>query len=257
MNTATANATATVKKTPVAKTIPKKIMGYLKFAHFIINNPQSDIIHTLFLDQSIEEIVALVNDVVVNGEQDKVIIDLRKQFIHASNPPKPKAKPRSKKTNADVIVDDLVTLAREPEPKNPEPKKIPVKRSTKKIPVADPVPVTNHLEEDIFVVNSPVEQVDQVVNDHIVNDPIEQVVNDAVDQVVNDPVVKDPVDQVVKDPVDQVVKDPVVAPKAKKGKKPVNVPENEMVPEVPVPEEKIVPETKKKNKKPVVEKPVI
>ena len=237
----TANATATVKKTPVAKTIPKKIMGYLKFAHFIINNPQSDIIHTLFLDQSIEEIVALVNDVVVNGEQDKVIIDLRKQFIHASNPPKPKAKPRSKKTNADVIVDDLVTLAREPEPKNPEPKKIPVKRSTKKIPVADPVPVTNHLEEDIFVVNSPVEQVDQVVNDHIVNDPIEQVVNDAVDQVVNDP----------------VVKDPVVAPKAKKGKKPVNVPENEMDPEVPVPEEKIVPETKKKNKKPVVEKPVI
>ena len=252
----TANATATVKKTPVAKTIPKKIMGYLKFAHFIINNPQSDIIHTLFLDQSIEEIVALVNDVVVNGEQDKVIIDLRKQFIHASNPPKPKAKPRSKKTNADVIVDDLVTLAREPEPKNPEPKKIPVKRSTKKIPVADPVPVTNHLEEDIFVndpvVNAPVEQVDRIdqhVNDHVVNDPVDQVVNDPVDHVVND--------QVVNDPVDQVVKDPVVAPKIKKGKKPVNVPENEMDPEVPVPEEKIVPETKKKNKKPVVEKPVI
>ena len=255
MNTATANATAnanaTVKKTPVAKTIPKKIMGYLKFAHFIINNPQSDIIHTLFLDQSIEEIVALVNDVVVNGEQDKVIIDLRKQFIHASNPPKPKAKPRSKKTNADLIVDDLVTLARDPEPKNPEPQpKSTKKRSTKKIPVADPVPVTNHLEQDIFVIdNAPVEQVDQVVYDPIVNDPVEQL---------------------VKDPVEPLVKDPVVAPKAKKGKKPVNVPENEIVPVpeneivavpeekiVAVPEEKIVAETKKKNKKPVVEKPVI
>ena len=237
------------------KTIPKKIMGYLKFAHFIINNPQSDIIHTLFLDQSIEEIVALVNDVVVNGEQDKVIIDLRKQFIHASNPPKPKAKPRSKKTNADLIVDDLVTLARDPEPKNPEPQST-KKRSTKKIPVADPVPVTNHLEQDIFV-NDPLDQVQQV-------DPVDQLVNDHVDQVVNDHVeqvvVNDRVEQVVKDHVDQVVKDPVVAPKAKKGKKPVNVPENpenEIVPEVPVPEEKNVTETKKKNKKPVVEKPVI
>ena len=242
MNTAT-----TVKKTPVAKTIPKKIMGYLKFAHFIINNPQSDIIHTLFLDQSIEEIVALVNDVVVNGEQDTVINDLRKQFINSSKPPpKPKARPKSKKTNADVIVDDLVTLAREPEPKNPEPKKS-VKRSTKKIPVADPVPVTNHLEEDIFVN-------DQVVNDQVVNDPVDPVVNDPVVNDPVDPVVNDPVDPVVNDPVDQVVKDPVVAPKTKKGKKPVNVPvaENEIVPE-----EKNVAETKKKNKKPVVEKPVV
>jgi hypothetical protein len=100
---------ATTKKTVVAKTIPKKIMGYLKFAHFIITHPETDILHTLFLDKSIEQIVTTVNDIVVNGDQDKIIIDLRKQFFL----PEPKVKTKIKtKTNADLIVHDLVTLAR-------------------------------------------------------------------------------------------------------------------------------------------------
>ena len=100
---------ATPKKTVVAKTIPKKIMGYLKFAHFIITHPETDILHTLFLDKSIEQIVTTVNDIVVNGDQDKIIIDLRKQFFL----PEPKVKTKIKtKTNADLIVHDLVTLAR-------------------------------------------------------------------------------------------------------------------------------------------------
>ena len=102
---------ATTKKTVVAKTIPKKIMGYLKFAHFIITHPETDILHTLFLDKSIEQIVTTVNDIVVNGDQDKIIIDLRKQFFL----PEPKVKTKTKiktKTNADLIVHDLVTLAR-------------------------------------------------------------------------------------------------------------------------------------------------
>jgi hypothetical protein len=61
------------------------------------------------LDKSIEQIVTTVNDIVVNGDQDKIIIDLRKQFFL----PEPKVKTKIKtKTNADLIVHDLVTLAR-------------------------------------------------------------------------------------------------------------------------------------------------
>ena len=121
---------ATTKKTVVAKTIPKKIMGYLKFAHFIITHPETDILHTLFLDKSIEQIVTTVNDIVVNGDQDKIIIDLRKQFFL----PEPKVKTKTKiktKTNADLIVHDLVTLARtDTAPETIKAKKTKTKKTT-------------------------------------------------------------------------------------------------------------------------------
>jgi hypothetical protein len=80
------------KKTAVKKTIPRKTMNYLKFALFVLGSNEENIVQKLFLDKSIDEIISSVNDVVENGEQDKTIRDLRKQFI---NPPKAK-KPRAK-----------------------------------------------------------------------------------------------------------------------------------------------------------------
>jgi hypothetical protein len=116
------NANNTANK----KTIPKKTMGYLKFAHFIITSIQNDsaTIHNLFVEKSIDDIIALVNHVLINGDQDKTINDLRKQFIHSNktkpktNPkPNPNLKPKTKNTKpktttADAIVADLVSLAR-------------------------------------------------------------------------------------------------------------------------------------------------
>ena len=120
--------TNTAQKTTTPKTIPKKIMGYLKFAHFVLtsSSDQTDILHTLFLDKSIEHIVALVNDVVVNGQQDKIIHDLRKLFFTKPKSPKPKSKSKSKPkplvkpNDADLIVNDLVTLARTTQESNYE-----------------------------------------------------------------------------------------------------------------------------------------
>ena len=100
------------KKKPVLKTIPKKIMGYLKFAHFVLNSNDDSIVTKLFLDKSIEEIVTIVNDVVENGNQDKTINDLRKQLINSAKPKKTRAKKVKKTDHADAIVTDLVTLAR-------------------------------------------------------------------------------------------------------------------------------------------------
>ena len=100
------------KKKPVLKTIPKKIMGYLKFAHFVLNSNDDSIVTKLFLDKSIEEIVAIVNDVVENGNQDNTINDLRKQLINSAKPKKTRAKKVKKTDHADAIVTDLVTLAR-------------------------------------------------------------------------------------------------------------------------------------------------
>ena len=101
---------AETKKKPVLKTIPKKIMGYLKFAHFVLGSNDDTIVSKLFLDKSIDQIVAIVNDVVENGNQDKTINDLRKLIF---NPPKLKNPKKTKKAdNADAIVTDLVTLAR-------------------------------------------------------------------------------------------------------------------------------------------------
>ena len=87
---------AETKKKPVLKTIPKKIMGYLKFAHFVLGSNDDTIVSKLFLDKSIDQIVAIVNDVVENGNQDKTINDLRKLIF---NPPKLK---NPKKTKGDV-----------------------------------------------------------------------------------------------------------------------------------------------------------
>jgi hypothetical protein len=234
-------ATTTVKKTVVPKTIPKKIMGYLKFAHFIITHPETDILHTLFLDKPIEQIVALVNDVVVNGDQDKIILELHKQFKNSSKPSKPSKPSKSKKTNADIIVDDLVTLAREPEPKkaraNPDTLK---KTRTKKTNPVTTTPieetgVTTHLHEPITTSVDPVTTSvveDPVVEDPVVEDPVEETV------VVN-PVVEETVNPVVVNPVEETVEEPVVTPKNKKNKKPIT--------------DEVVPEPTKKNKKKVVE----
>ena len=104
------------KKKPVLKAIPKKIMGYLKFAHFVLTtataNNDDSIVSKLFLDKSIEEIVSIVNDVVENGNQDNTINELRKQLINSAKPKKTRAKKVKKTDDADAIVTDLVTLAR-------------------------------------------------------------------------------------------------------------------------------------------------
>ena len=124
---------AETKKKPVLKTIPQKIMGYLKFAHFVLGANDETIISKLFLDKSIDEIIAIVNDVVENGNQDKTINDLRKQLINSTKP----KKTRSKKTdNADAIVTDLVTLARTDD--TPAvPKKTRAKKSDTETPVVE------------------------------------------------------------------------------------------------------------------------
>jgi len=237
-------ATTTVKKTVVPKTIPKKIMGYLKFAHFIITHPETDILHTLFLDKPIEQIVALVNDVVVNGDQDKIILELHKQFKNSSKPSKPSKPSKSKKTNADIIVDDLVTLAREPEPKkaraNPDTLK---KTRTKKTNPVTTTPieetgVTTHLHEPITTSVDPVTTSvveDPVVEETVVEDPV---VEETLNPVVEDPV-EETVNPVVVNPVEETVEEPVVTPKNKKNKKPIT--------------DEVVPEPTKKNKKKVVE----
>jgi hypothetical protein len=113
--------TVAEKKTPVKKTIPKKIMGYLKFALFAIQFEDEDILKKLFLDKSIDDIVNIVNDVVENGDQDKTIIEMRKNFLTPPKVPKAKApaKPRAKKASAaDAIVADLVNLATKNDTKN-------------------------------------------------------------------------------------------------------------------------------------------
>jgi len=153
---------ATTKKTVVAKTIPKKIMGYLKFAHFIITHPETDILHTLFLDKSIEQIVTTVNDIVVNGDQDKIIIDLRKQFFL----PEPKVKTKTKiktKTNADLIVHDLVTLARTDTA--PETIKAKKTRTKKHVDVAETVVAETVVAEEkpVIVAETVVEEEKPVI----------------------------------------------------------------------------------------------
>ena len=109
--------TVAEKKTPVKKTIPKKTMGYLKFALFAIQFEDEDILKKLFLDKSIDEIVNIVNEVVEKGDQDKAINEMRKNFLTPPKAPKAKApaKPRAKKASAaDAIVADLVNLATKP-----------------------------------------------------------------------------------------------------------------------------------------------
>jgi len=101
------------KKIVVKKTIPRKTMGYLKFALFVLGSNEENIAQKLFLDKSIDEIISSVNDVVENGDQANTINDLRKQFM---NPPKTK-KPRAhKKTKIDDDDDSRPTPTWVPAP---------------------------------------------------------------------------------------------------------------------------------------------
>ena len=126
--------------TPVVKkTIPKKTMGYLKFAYWALHQ-EGDNIQKLFLDRSIDEIIHHVSQIVDHGDQHITINTLHKNLRHlintkqpkepkAKSQPKskaksePKAKPEPKSKVApkakpildlpDTIVTQLVTLARQ------------------------------------------------------------------------------------------------------------------------------------------------
>ena len=223
--------TNTAKKTTTPKTIPKKIMGYLKFAHFVLtsSSDQSDILHNLFLDKSIEHIVALVNDVVVNGQQDKIINDLRKLSTTKPKPiPKLKTKSKPVKPNdADLIVNDLVTLARTTTDANPDtPPPTPNKKTRPKktkasvetlveTPVETPVEIT---------VETPVETPVEITVETLVETPVEITVETPVEITVETlvetlvkktPVKKTPVETTVDTPVK---KTPVKKTRAKKTK---------------------------------------
>lgn len=146
---------AETKKKSVLKTIPKKIMGYLKFAHFVLGANDETIVSKLFLDKSIDEIIAIVNDVVENGNQDKTINDLRKQLINSTKP----KKTRSKKTdNADAIVTDLVTLARTDD--TPAvPKKTRAKKSDTETPVVEKKVRAKKTKTPIVTADTPTETI--------------------------------------------------------------------------------------------------
>jgi len=101
------------KKIVVKKTIPRKTMGYLKFALFVLGSNEENIAQKLFLDKSIDEIISSVNDVVENGDQAKTINELRKQFI---NPPKTKKLRANKKTKIDDDDDSRPTPTWVPAP---------------------------------------------------------------------------------------------------------------------------------------------
>jgi hypothetical protein len=192
------------KKKPVAKTIPKKIMGYLKFACFVLGANDEDIVSKLFLEKSIEQIIAIVNDVVENGNQDKTIQLLRKQVL---NPPKPKKVKKTKKTDhADAIVADLVNLART-DPLNTTPKKSRAKK------VADP---TAQSDTDTPVVEKKVRSkktkapivVESTVDTTVVESTIDTVVDPVVEKKVRSKKTKAPI--VVESTIDTIVEEPTV-----------------------------------------------
>jgi hypothetical protein len=201
------------KKKPVAKTIPKKIMGYLKFACFVLGANDEDIVSKLFLEKSIEQIIAIVNDVVENGNQDKTIQLLRKQVL---NPPKPKKVKKTKKTDhADAIVADLVNLART-DPLNTTPKKSRAKK------VADP---TAQSDTDTPVVEKKVRSkktkapivVESTVDTTVVESTIDTVVDPVVEKKVRSKKTKAPI--VVESTVDTIVEEPTVVEKKVRSKK--------------------------------------
>ena len=131
------NSTQVKDSTPVVKkTIPKKTMGYLKFAYWALHQ-EGDNIQKLFLDRSIDEIIHHVSQIVDHGDQHITINTLHKNLRHLINPKKSKAKaqskskaePKSKSEHKakpeskakskyapdlpDTIVTQLVTLARQ------------------------------------------------------------------------------------------------------------------------------------------------
>jgi hypothetical protein len=201
------------KKKPVAKTIPKKIMGYLKFACFVLGANDEDIVSKLFLEKSIEQIIAIVNDVVENGNQDKTIQLLRKQVL---NPPKPKKVKKTKKTDhADAIVADLVNLART-DPLNTTPKKSRAKK------VADPTAQSDTdtpvVEKKVrskktkapIVVESTVDTtvVESTIDTTVVESTIDTVVDPVVEKKVRSKKTKAPI--VVESTIDTIVEEPTV-----------------------------------------------
>lgn len=175
---------ADTKKKPVLKTIPKKIMGYLKFAHFVLGANDETIVSKLFLDKSIDEIIAIVNDVVENGNQDKTINDLRKQLINSTKP----KKTRSKKTdNADAIVTDLVTLARTDD--TPAvPKKTRAKKSDTETPVVEKKVRAKKTKTPIVTADTPV--ADTPTETPVVDTPTETIVDTTADTPAVEPVKK-------------------------------------------------------------------
>lgn len=183
---------AETKKKSVLKTIPKKIMGYLKFAHFVLGANDETIVSKLFLDKSIDEIIAIVNDVVENGNQDKTINDLRKQLINSTKP----KKTRSKKTdNADAIVTDLVTLARTDD--TPAvPKKTRAKKSDTETPVVEKKVRAKKTKTPIVTADTPVadtpvaETHAETPTETIVDTPAETIVDTHADTPVVEPVKK-------------------------------------------------------------------
>ena len=124
-NATTATATATNdKKVVVKKVIPKATMNYLKFALVILKTGSTDIIKELLLEKSIDTIIDFVNEIVKNGNQDKEIVEMRK--IALAPPKKSRAKPKAKAAaenanQADTIVSDLVSLARNENDSQSEP----------------------------------------------------------------------------------------------------------------------------------------
>ena len=240
------------KKIVVKKTIPRKTMGYLKFALFVLGSNEENIVQKLFLDKSIDEIIASVNDVVEKGDQAKTINDLRKQII---NPPKAKKTRTKKVANTDAIVADLVAIARTElsVPKKPRAKKVsksvdeekpvdelvddaekPVVDDTKK-PVNKPrakkvsMPVVD-IEKPVVDTEKPVVDTEKPVVDD--EKPVvdtekpavdtEKPVNKSRSKKVSKPVddAEKPVDDTEK-PVDDAEK-PVKNPRAKKAEKPVD-----------------------------------
>ena len=225
--------TDTAKKTTTPKAIPKKIMGYLKFAHFVLtssSSDQSDILHTLFLDKSIEHIVALVNDVVVNGQQDKIILDLRK--LSTTKPkskpvPKPKSKP-VKPNDADLIVNDLVTLARTtefehaPTPYTPL-KKTRLKKTKASVETLVETPGETTVETPVETPGeTPVETLVEITVETLVETPGETPGETTVETLVEitvETLVETPVEITVETPVETLVKKtPVKKTRAKKTK---------------------------------------
>jgi hypothetical protein len=177
---------AETKKKSVLKTIPKKIMGYLKFAHFVLGANDETIVSKLFLDKSIDEIIAIVNDVVENGNQDKTINDLRKQLINSTKP----KKTRSKKTdNADAIVTDLVTLARTDD--TPAvPKKTRAKKSDTETPVVEKKVRAKKTKTPIVTADTPTDTPTETIVDTHAAAVAETIVDTTADTPVVEPVKK-------------------------------------------------------------------
>jgi len=204
---------AETKKKPVLKTIPKKIMGYLKFASFVLGANDETIVSKLFLDKSIEEIVAIVNDVVENGNQDKTINDLRKQLINSNKPKKTRSKKTKNTDDADAIVTDLVTLARTTDtpavPKKTRAKKSHTESGT------EPAVVEKKVRAKKTKVPAPA--VDTIVADTIAEAPIAEAPTG--DTIVADTILEAPI-------AEPTVKKSTTKKVVEKTKKPANTPKS-------------------------------